>query len=161
MSFAVLFTSPSFRLSGAWPNVDSVGGALITFGNEISKWMKAPNSWLSMQAFVREALENDIYPKPYNGTGLRELCERTVWQDGVFLNAGLGGGIGNVRPGLMASIRVAIESGGKLFASYLEFMIPYLLPPLPLPTTLRSMDGWAGVALLPKVPGSGRLGRYL
>lgn len=110
----LLAAGSSSESAGSWSTLDGVGGTLHALGEQVSTWVAGKHNGLpSIEAFTKTALENDIYPEDYNGTALRELCENTVWQEGLFFTSGMIGGISNLRPGLIATVRMAIESGGK------------------------------------------------
>ena len=63
--------------------------------------------------FKNVAVET-LIDEPIDFTPLRELCDRTVWQDGVVLECPrVPGGMVNVKNTVLTCIRYAIEAGGK------------------------------------------------
>lgn len=65
--------------------------------------------------FVQQALKDDIYRRPYNGTAVRKLCSEARWQEGLVVSCdGIAGGIGNLKIRLLSCTRYAIEAGGTL-----------------------------------------------
>lgn len=112
--FFALLLAAGNSSPGTWSTFEGVGGTIHALGDQVSSWIGGSKDGLpSIEAFTKTALENDIYPEAYNGTALKELCENTVWQEGLFFTSGMIGGISNLRPGLIATVRMAIESGGE------------------------------------------------
>lgn len=68
---------------------------------------------ISQKQFVKQALKDDIYVSPYNGTAVRKLCSEAKWQEGLVVSCdAIAGGIGNLKIRLLSCTRYAIEAGG-------------------------------------------------
>lgn len=90
----------------------------------------------SREQFVELALKHDIYTSEYNGSAVQKLCREAQWRDDRVMSCDMmAGGIGNLRPDLLACTRYAIESGGML-----RGQLPCHSSPPPDPTYLSTKD---------------------
>lgn len=72
-------------------------------------------TWPTQSQFVKQALQDDIYRREYNGTALRKVCNEARWRDGLIVSCDqIAGGIGNLKARLLGCTRYAIEAGGTL-----------------------------------------------